>query len=136
MTQTIKPNDLVYIPHISTRIFTTQPGYGSKLCVYYGQEELDFLSNGKLAYDDVAPVVYLATPENKTKLEEFYGVTLEDIPVDEEVEKFSEALDELSAFYNKLYNPPDGNYRPSDRLEELRSIKGKLIEMFEARGAK
>lgn len=115
MTQTIKPNDLVYIPHISTCIFTAQPDYGSKLCVYYGQEELDFLSNGKLAYDDVAPVVYLATPENKTKLEEFYGITLEDIPVDEEVEKFSEALNELPAFYARL-SSYDGNFRPSDNV--------------------
>lgn len=80
-------------------------------------------------------MVYLATPESKEKLEGFYGITLEDIPVDEEVEEFSKALDELSTLFTKLYSS-DGNFKPSDKMEELKSIKGNLIQMFKERGSK
>lgn len=136
MTQLIKPNDLVYIPHFSTCILTAVE-YNShgRLCIDFEVEEYSFLSNGKLQYDDAAPVVYLATPENKAKLEEFYGITLQDIPVDEELVKFSEALHELSSFYAKL-GSSNGNFKVTDKLEELKSIKDNLIQMFKERGTK
>lgn len=136
MTQLIKPNDLVYIPHFSTCILTAVE-YNShgRLCIDFEEEEYSFMSDGKLQYNDVAPLVYLATPENKAKLEEFYGITLQDIPVDEELEKFSRAVQELSNYYASLCIS-DGNYKVTDKIEELKSIKGNLIQMFKERGTK
>ena len=136
MTQLIKPNNLVYIPHFSTCILTVlEYNFHGRLCIDFEGEEFSFLPNGKVKYNDAAPLVYLATPENKAKLEEFYGITLQDIPVDEELEKFSKALNEISTFYANLCSS-DGNFRPSDKLDELKTIKGKLIEMFKERGEK
>ena len=93
MTQKIKPNDLIYIPHFSTCILTAlEYIFHDRLCIDFEGEEFSFLSNGKVKYNDTAPLIYLATPENKAKLEEFYGITLEDIPVDEDklIEMFKE----------------------------------------------
>ena len=136
MTQLIKPNSLIYIPHFSTCILTAMEyNFHDRLCVDFEGEEFSFLSNGKIKYDDAAPLIYLATPENKAKLEEFYGITLQDIPVDEELEKFSKALDEISYFYDNLYLSDD-NVSPSKNRDEFKPIKDKLIEMFKERGKK
>lgn len=129
MTGSIKPNDLVYIPHLSTCIFTAKHFFHSKLCVDYGDEELDFFPSGKLNHDDVAPLVYLATPENKAKLENFYGITLKDIPVDEELRDFCKVLDGLLyAEFDRIDNGFDG--------KEVDELKDKLIQMFKERGSK
>ena len=77
----------------------------------------------------------LTTPENKAKLEEFYGITLQDIPVDGELEKFSKALDEISYFYTNLYLSDD-DVSISKNRDELKSTKDKLIKMFKERGEK
>lgn len=135
MTQTIKPNDLIYVPHLSTCIFTAKQVFHSRLSILCGHEEFDFLPSGKVEHDDVAPLAYLATPEIKAKLEEFYGITLEDIPVDEELENFINGLNELSNFYAELKSS-DGNFKASDKTEELKSIKSNLIQMFKERGSK
>lgn len=138
MTQIIKPNDLVFIPSIT-----------SSICKIYTSNDMLYVDDGSLIhrvnkdgqrYDTklsvwiTQPFAFLATPEMKEKLEQVYG-ELEDIPVDEEVEKFSKALNELSTFYTKLYSS-DGNFRPSDKLEKLKSIKSNLIQMFKERGSK
>lgn len=133
MIQTIKPNDLVYIPHLSTCLHKVKLCSNSILCVDYAGEQFSFLSSGKLDPDDVTPLVYLATPENKHKLEEFYDIVLEEIPVDENLEEFIAGLNELSNFYARLVSS-DGNFRAADKLEELKQIKSKLIQMFKERG--
>ena len=136
MTQLIKPNDLVYIPHFSTYTRTVvECNFHNRLYVNFGYKKFYFLPSGKVERDDIAPLVYLATQENKANLEEFYGITLEGIPVNEELEKFSKALNEISYFYANLYLS-DGNVNPSKNRDELKSIKDKLIEIFKKRGEK
>lgn len=139
MTQNIKPNDLVYIPYLSTRIFTATHSYHSKLCVVYEEEEFDFLPSGKLDHNDVVPLVYLATPENKIKLEEFYGITLEDIPVDEELEDFCKEIDLLLKAQKELssipistdYSQPDSRQTKRNTLaNQIINHKENLIRMF------
>lgn len=82
----IKVNDLVYIPHISSSIFTVKCTIMDDLYVDDDHGGFDFYDDGKAYPDDNFPLVYLATPENKARLEDFYGITLEDIPVNEKVE--------------------------------------------------
>lgn len=138
MAQTIKPNDLVYIPS-ETNTLQKVIRDSNNLVIDDGYNRFTINEQG-CKYDfDVAswgtqPFAFLATPEIKEKLEQVYG-KLEDIPVDEEVEEFSKALNELSTFYTKLYSS-DGNFRPSDKMEELKSIKNNLIQMFKERGSK
>lgn len=132
MIQNIKLNDFFYIPHVSTCIFTVKCLH-NKLYVDCGYEEFDFLPSGKLDHDDVAPLVYLATPEIKAKLEEFYGITLEDIPVDEKLEEFKNVLNELSSFWAEM--PDRAKYTSTNQLlSEATVIKDKLTQMFVERG--
>lgn len=136
MTQNIKPNDLVYIPSESNTLQKVILD-GSNLAIDDGYNRFTINEQGykydfNLASWGTQPFAFLATPEMKEKLEQIYG-ELEDIPVDKEVEKFSEALNELSTFYTKLYSSDD-NFRPSEKLEELKSIKSNLIQVFKERG--
>lgn len=138
MTQLIKYDDLVYLPSVSNRLYKV--GIIDNELVVFHQDLVFKISVGGCLFKTGTRIclpqqfAFLATPENKEKLEQVYG-KLEDIPVDEEVEQFSKALDELSAFYAKL-DSSNGDFRPSDKLEELKSIKVKLIEMFKERGKK
>ncbi|UZA19170.1 hypothetical protein [Moraxella bovis] len=139
MTQTIKPNDLVYIPTHSLKVLTAKlDAYptlyatdGSNVLVHFYPTGLGF------TFEDDSnperPIVWLATPENKAKIEAFYGCQLEDIPVDEELEDFINGLNELSNFYSEL-KLSDGNFKASVKMEKLKSIKSNLIQMFKERG--
>lgn len=132
--QEIKEGDYVYYPKSSNKLFKVVRNPAGNLAILLDNKHyLTVDIYGRLSIYDKTPSVYLATSENKDKLEAFYGITLEDIPVDKEVEKFSKALDELSNFYIKLYSS-DGNFKPSDKMEELKSIKSNLIQMFKERG--
>lgn len=141
MTQTIKANDLVYIPTHSLKVLTAKLDANHTLYATDRAGVLVHFYPTGLGFRHAAdsgperPIVWLATPENKAKIEAFYGCQLEDIPVDEELEKFSKALNELSTFYAKL-DSSNSNFRPSDKLEELKSIKSNLIQMFKERGTK
>lgn len=141
MTQNIKPNDLVYVPTHSLKVLTvksdTYPTLyatdNENVLVYFYPTGLGF------SYEDDSnpqrPIVWLATPENKAKIEAFYDCQLEDTPVDKELEDFINELNKLSSFYIKLKSS-DGNFKASDKMEELKSIKNNLVQMFKERGAK
>lgn len=135
MTQIIKPNDLVYIPHLDTCVFIVRYDSHDGLYVQDGFKAFTFEDDGKLDPDNKTPLVYLATPANKEKLEAFYGIILDDIPADEEVEKFTEALNKLSNFHNRL-NAFNSKLITSDERKELHSLKSNLIRMFQERGTK
>lgn len=138
MTQLIKPNDLVYIPSETEKVYKVEPN-GDDFIIDYGDFIYHINAQGHKFCTELGSwgsqtFAFLATPENKEKLELAYG-KLEDIPVDEELEKFSKTLDEISYFYAHLYLSDD-NVSPSKNRDELKSIKDKLIEMFKERGAK
>ena len=141
MTQLIKPNDLVYTPSETEKVYKVEPN-GDEFIIDYGDFIYHINAQGQKFCTELyswgsQTFAFLATPENKERLELVYG-KLEDIPVDEvdeELEKFSKTLDEISYFYAKL-NSLDSNFKPTDKFEELKSIKSKLIQMFKERGAK
>ncbi|MDO4441361.1 MAG: hypothetical protein Q4B81_04185 [Moraxella sp.] len=86
MTQTIKPGDLVYVPTHSLKVLSVKLDVyptlyatdAENVLVYFHPTGLGF------SYEDNTPperpIVWLATPENKAKIEAFYGCQLEDIP--------------------------------------------------------
>lgn len=138
MTQLIKPNDLVYIPSETKKVYEVVP-HSDVFIVSDGDFRYYINAQGQrlipeLTSWSVQPFAFLATPENKEKLELVYG-ELEDIPVDKELEKFSKALNELSHYYANLYLS-DGDVSPSKNKDELKLIKDKLIGMFKERGEK
>ena len=121
MTQLIKPNDLVYTPSETEKVYKVEPN-GDEFIIDYGDFIYHINAQGQKFCTELdswgsQTFAFLATPENKERLELVYG-KLEDIPVDEELEKFSKALNELSTFYAKL-DSPDSNFKPTDKLEEL-----------------
>lgn len=138
MTQTIRVNDFVYIPSRTKCACRVKPNKGG-LIVEDGEiinhiDAQGYLYDFSLAKWVEQPFAFLATPENKEKLEQVYG-KLEDIPADEELEKFSEVLNELSNFYNRL-NAFNSKLITSEEEEQLNSIKSNLIQMFKERGVK
>lgn len=95
--QTIKPSDLVYYPTLSNKAFECFKDVLNPelLQVRIHDHILSFDSKGNIFLNAITPSVYLATPENKKKLEEFYGIQLEDVQKTKE-ETFLNLLDDLS----------------------------------------
>lgn len=126
MTQTIKPNDLVYIPS-RTKCVCHVKCDKSNFTVDDGELIHHINSQGEL-YDFsleqwiTQPFAFLATPEMKEKLEQVYG-KLEDIPVDGEVELFKEMLDIA------LSETEKGNFNKEKHFDEL-------VQLFKERGSK
>lgn len=87
MTQTIKPNDLVYIPSVSFRLHKVVLGGGDLLILHAWSRNIYHINREGCLYNPhtnkwhTQQFAFLATPENKEKLERVYG-WLEDIPVD------------------------------------------------------
>lgn len=83
MNQEIKLGDIVYMPTVSNDCLEVRCNYANKdaLFVRIGEFNHEYYFNRLgVLYGGVRPSVYLATPENKAKLEVFYGIQLEDIP--------------------------------------------------------
>lgn len=81
--QEIKLGDIVYMPTVSNDCLEVRCNYANKdaLFVRVGKfnNEYYFDKHG-VSYGCIRPSVYLANLENKTKLEAFYNIQLEDIP--------------------------------------------------------
>lgn len=132
MTQTIKPNDLVYIPS-RTKCVCHVKCDKSNFTVDDGELIHRINSQGEL-YDFsleqwiTQPFAFLATPEMKEKLEQVYG-KLEDIPVDKELKEFCEVIEKLlDADFDRIDNGFD--------FTEVDKFKNQLIQMFKERGSK
>lgn len=82
MTQLIKPNDLVYTPSETEKVYKVEPN-GDEFIIDYGDFIYHINAQGQKYCTEVdswgtQPFAFLATPENKEKLELVYG-ELEDI---------------------------------------------------------
>lgn len=138
MTQTIKPNDLVYVPSMTNTLQKVIRD-NNKLAIddgyyRYAIDEQGYKYDFDLATWGTQPFAFLATPEMKEKLEQVYG-KLEDIPVDEELEEFKSTLNELSSFWAEM--PDRAKYSSTNQLlSEATVIKDKLVQMFKERGSK
>lgn len=147
--QEIKAGDYVYIPSESTK--PIQCFYDEdKDCLRINFEENNawvwFDKNGcligKLDKTNI-PLLWLATPENKAKIEEFYGCQLEDIPVDEHLQNFCKELDLLLKAQKDLssmlphtdYSSPDSSQTKRNTLaNQIKNHRENLIEMFKEKG--
>lgn len=144
MTQTIKPNDLVYIPSLSNKLqkvdnnMTIDDGYNRYVIDEYGRKN-DF-DTGKY---HTQPFAFLATAKNKEKLEQVYG-ELEAIPVDEELENFYREINLLLNAQKELssmiistdYSQPDSSQTKRTNIAtQILYHKENLIRMFKERGA-
>lgn len=133
MTQTIKPNDLVYIPSRTKCICLVKPNKEDTFIVSDENLIHHINSQGELYDFSLAewveqPFAFLATPENKEKLEQVYG-KLEDIPVDKELKEFCEVIEKLlDADFDRIDNGFD--------FTEVDKFKNQLIQMFKERGSK
>lgn len=128
MTQTIKPNDLVYIPSKTNTLqkvirdsnnnnLTIDDGYYRYIVNEQGcRYDFDLGSWG------TQPFAFLATPKMKEKLEQVYS-ELEDIPVDEEVVEFQAMLDIV------LYEVEIGSSNKEKYFDDL-------VQLFKERGSK
>lgn len=94
MKQQIKAGDYVYIPHysrkallvikpiVSLRDFMSIIGdEGDEYAIEFNKDGGDRISSEKQKYhlgpETIEPIAFLATPENKAKIEQFYGCELE-----------------------------------------------------------
>lgn len=77
MTQTIKPNDLVYIPSISFRLHEVVIGGGDLLILHAWSRNIYHINREGCLYNPhtnkwhTQQFAFLATPENKENLNEF-----------------------------------------------------------------
>ena len=126
MTQTIKPNDLVYIPSKTNTLqkvirdnnnLTIDDGY-----YRYAINEQGCRYDFDLGSWGTQPFAFLATPKMKEKLEQVYG-ELEDIPVDDEVVEFKAMLDFV------LYEVEIGSSNKEKYFDDL-------VQLFKERGSK
>lgn len=134
MTQTIKPNDLVYIPSETNTLqkvihdgsnLVTDDGYNC-----FTIDEQGYKYDFDLASWGTRPFAFLATPEMKEKLEQVYG-KLEDIPVDEEFIAFDAKLAKLQSMLHKYYTQ-----NRHDLANEMETTHQELLQMFKERGSK
>lgn len=81
MKQKIKAGDYVYIPTYSRKALLAQSDT-RMMYVYINntiQPRID--KNGFNSVHDIEPIAFLATPENKARIEQFYGCELENPPI-------------------------------------------------------
>lgn len=127
MTQTIKPNDLVYIPSKTNTLQKVIRDSNNNLAIDDGYYRYIINEQG-CRYDfdlgswGTQPFAFLATPKMKEKLEQVYS-ELEDIPVDEEVEEFKAMLDIV------LYEVEIGSSNKEKYFDDL-------VQLFKERGSK
>lgn len=85
MTQQIKAGDYVYIPTYSRKALKVIKNLESNvrpLRVFINDDTfIDFHENGLSSKYHIEPIAFLATPENKAKIEQFYGCELESPPI-------------------------------------------------------
>lgn len=134
MTQNIKPNDLVYVPS-ETNTLQKVICDNNKLAIDNGYYRYAINKQGYKYDFDLAtwgtqPFAFLATPENKEKLEQVYG-KLEDIPVDEEFIAFDAKLAKLQSILHKIYTK-----NRNDLDDEAEAVHQELLQMFKERGSK
>lgn len=129
MTQEIKAGDYVYIPSESLKPIKCFYDEDNE-CLRINFDDINahvwFNENGcligKLDKTNI-PLLWLATPENKAKIEQFYGIELEDVPVDDDVELFKVMLD------ISLSETEKGNFNKEKHFDTL-------VQMFKERGKK
>ena len=127
MTQTIKPNDLVYIPSKTNTLQKVIRDNNNNLTIDDGYYRYAINEQG-CRYDfdlgswGTQPFAFLATPNMKEKLEQVYG-ELEDIPVDDEVVEFKAMLDFV------LYEVEIGSSNKEKYFDDL-------VQLFKERGSK
>lgn len=127
MTQTIKPNDLVYIPSKTNTLQKVIRDSNNNLAIDDGYYRYAINEQG-CRYDfdlgswGTQPFAFLATPKMKEKLEQVYS-ELEDIPVDDEVEEFKAMLDIV------LYEVEIGSSNKEKYFDDL-------VQLFKERGSK
>lgn len=83
MTKEIKLGDYVYIPSYSRKALKVVKGLNRNKplrAILNDDISIDFDENGLSSKYHIEPIAFLASPENKAKIEQFYGCKLEDIP--------------------------------------------------------
>lgn len=128
MTQEIKAGDYVYIPSYSSKVLLVCTANSDKwdYCAEINNDLVIYFHNNGLSSDNhTQPIVWLATPENKAKIEQFYGIELEDVPDD--VKEFENLLLELCELCSQ---------NKQSLLGRIGMKQLKLIEMFKKRGEK
>ncbi|WFF39246.1 hypothetical protein LU290_03220 [Moraxella nasibovis] len=137
MTQLIKFNDLVYLPSVSNKLYKVGAiggTDGKELLIFHGGTMFRINAGGCLFKSGTRiclpqQFAFLATPENKEKLEQVYG-KLEDIP--EDLAILQEFIGAIEAFHDAIV------YRYEFGCDDkgVPKIKDKLIQMFKERGKK
>lgn len=137
MKETIKSNDLVYIPTISYKVYRVSSKFGIDDGTNFHR-----IDERGCKFDPIAgcysnrPFAFLATPENKEKLEQVYG-RLEDIPVDEGLENFCTEINLLLLAQDDLImSSTTGSNKLAMLASQVKKHKENLIEMFKERGVK
>ena len=74
-----KIGDKVYYPTESNKVFTLE-GTGCTVSYPLRCGPRTFTKDGRYRVSDITPSLYHATPENKAKLEDFYGIPFEPAP--------------------------------------------------------
>lgn len=127
MSQEIKSGDYVYIPSYSNKpllVKNTETGVVIPFEVFVKERvSITFHENGKSSPHHIQPIAWLATPENKAKIETFYGCQLEDAPDD--VKEFENLLLELCELCSQ-------NKQSLSVKIGMKQVK--LIEMFKEKG--
>lgn len=132
----INSNDWVYAPSLTKKplkVIEVKPN-GERVIE---NTSLSVNANGFLfaPIQDSPRIAFLATPENKSKLESIYG-KLEDIPVNPKVKSFTNLLDELIELNKKCtYASNSTNYgdytsKPNEVFSRYRKKYSEVIDYF------
>lgn len=78
---TFKPGDKVYYPTYSDRVYTVEKATTSASGYPIAVGNTYFTADGKFNGGNKVPLIFHATEENRTKLEELHGIKLEPAPI-------------------------------------------------------
>lgn len=79
--QKIKAGDYVYIPTYSQKALKVMAVNGKLRAFFNGDMFICLKENGLSSSNHINPIAFLATPENKAKIEQFYGCELDNPPI-------------------------------------------------------
>lgn len=122
MIQHIEPGDLVFAPEYSNKVLVVHTDLYGRYFVSDSGKVLYFNSLGFIDNSQIHPSVWLATPENKTKLERFYGTELHK-PFEDDFQSFVKTLDKYTTLIANQ----------SDNQDEEVALYSQLLHLYKHR---
>lgn len=143
--QVIKVGDYVYIPSYSNKPLLVGNANSPiwDYCVEINKIVIYLHSNGLSSPNHIQPIAWLATLENKAKIEAFYDIELEDTPVVKELDNFCKELElllkaqkELSSLpiHADLTFPDSRQTKRNTLANQIKNHQEHLIQMFKDKG--